>query len=195
MGALESERRRAIKELDEKLDNIEVERRLLKEVPEEVRAQQDAVEGLERRLRALEEKRQELLEVDSKSINLDAIKDLEKHLHVVEDERKTAKEGPMDALESERKRAIKELDGKLAKLEEERRLLKEVPDQVSPHHPAITKLELELAEIKAAQMKTKEGPEYGRVFGDKPSSYMPNYQTNLIAKLQKSVTISASAPY
>ena len=89
-------------------------------------AQQNAIEDLERRLRVLEEKRQELLEVDGKrfvaimlwfvaywldqavtvliryfhfSINLDAIKELEKQLQNVEDERKLVKEGPSNALE------------------------------------------------------------------------------------------------
>ena len=33
----------------------------------------------------------------------------------------------------------------------------------SPHHPAITKLELELADIKAAQLKPIEGPDHVRL--------------------------------
>merc|ERR1712142_202843 len=110
VNALESERRRAIRELDEKLDKIQKERHLLREVPDQISAQQNAVEGLERHLRALEEKRKELLDVDNKSINLDAIKELEKQLKEADDERKIVKEGPLDALESERKLVIKELE-------------------------------------------------------------------------------------
>merc|ERR1739838_951024 len=180
----------AIAELELRLNEIEEDRKRLYDAPE-LSTQQEAIQNLEKHLKALEEQRQILLEVEDKSINLDAIEELEKQLKNVEEERKLAKEGPIEALESERKKAISELDSKLAKLEEERRILKEIPDHLSPHRLAITKLEKDLAENRAAQLKLKEGPDYGRAFGDKPSKYMPNYQTNLIAKLQQ---VSPSVP-
>merc|ERR1712142_264644 len=150
----------AIAELELRLNEIEEDRKRLYEAPE-LSTQQEAIQNLEKHLKALEEQRQMLLEVEDKSINLDAIEELEKQLKNVEEERKLAKEGPVEALESERKKAINELDGKLAKLEEERRILKEIPDHLSPHHLAITKLEKDLAKNKAAQLKLKEGPDYG----------------------------------